>query len=77
MITIQLEVNPATVQKIGIEALRQRLQRTIELEELAILATEMNAKIKEAGLDFKTLTEQARQEAWEEFKTAHLKKFLE
>lgn len=77
MVTIELEVNPATVQKIGLDALRQRLLRTIELEELTILATEIDAKMKSAGVDYKNLTEKARQEAWEEFKSTHYKKFFE
>ena len=76
MVTIQVEVNPATVQKIGMEALRKQLLRTIELEELAMLAMEIDRKMKEAGLDYKALTEKARQEAWDEFKAAHPEKFL-
>lgn len=77
MVTIELEVNPDTVQRIGIEALRKQLLRTIELEELAMLATEIDKKTKDAGIDLKALTESARQEAWDEFKATHLKKFQE
>ena len=77
MITIEVEVSPTIVNKVGMEALKQRLQRTIELEELALLAQELDLKMKAAGVDFKSLTEQAREEAWEEYKATHLQKHLE
>lgn len=77
MIKIEVEVSPEIVNKFGVEALRQRLQRTIELEELAMLAQKIDREVKAAGLDYTTLVEQARKEAWQEMKEKYLKKHLE
>ncbi len=77
MIKIEVEVSPEIVNKFGVEALQQRLQRTIELEELAILAQKINREVKAAGLDYTTLVERAREEAWQELKEKYLKKHLE
>ena len=46
---------------------------TVEIEKLAILAREINLKIREASLDYMAMTEKARQEAWDELKAVYFK----
>lgn|GEM_PF-1762095 len=67
MIT-QLEVNDEVVRKYAVESLVQRLQKQLELEHLKMLAEEINEAIQEAGLDNGALWEEARAEAWEQYK---------
>ena len=77
MVKISVEVSQAVVNKVGIEALKERIQRTIELEELSLLATKIDTQLKKAGIDYTTLTEKARQEAWNEMKAIYLKNNIE
>jgi hypothetical protein len=77
MVKISLEVSPEVVKKIGIEALQARLQRTIELEELSLIAGKMEEQLKASGIDYNAITEKARQEAWEEMKATYLKDIAE
>lgn len=70
--TIQLEVSDEVVRKYGIESLVQRLQQQLEVEHLKMLAEEIHDAIKTAGLDNDVLFEQAREQAWKEYKQKYL-----
>lgn len=76
MTTIQLEVNDEVVKKYGIETLVQRLQQQLELERLKILAEEIQDAIQTAGLNNDELFEEAREQAWKEYKQKYLSHLL-
>jgi hypothetical protein len=78
MTTIQIKVSEALVTRYGVKALQERVQREMEWEEMRLLAEEYQQSLQEIGSDADTVTEKARQKAWEKFKTenSNVKKVL-
>ena len=73
MRTIQIQIEDETVKRIGKNALIARFQNFLELEDLQASAKKIIAAVEAVGLDNNDLLEQARQDAWNEFKSQKLK----
>lgn len=74
--TIQIKVSPELAARYGMEALTERVQQIIEWDELSFKAQKMNQALQEAGIDFDTMAEEIRKEAWQDYKEKHLKNIL-
>ncbi|MEM1328119.1 MAG: hypothetical protein AAGI23_19330 [Bacteroidota bacterium] len=70
MNTIQLEVSDEMVKNAGLDALKARLYRFLELEELRLSALRIQKAVEAASEDHDALFETARAEAWTKFKAA-------
>lgn len=68
MSTIQIRVSDKTIARYGTQALIERLERLLAWEELSIEAQELNKSLQEAGVDWDTVAEEARQKAWDKYK---------
>jgi hypothetical protein len=68
MATIQINVSEALVARYGIKALQERVQREIEWEEICFLAEDIQQSFQETAIDSDSLSEIARQKAWNKFK---------
>lgn len=68
MSTIQLEVSDKTIARYGAQALAERLERLLSWEEARLEAQEIKQVLDEAGIDWNTVAEEARQKAWDEYK---------
>ncbi len=76
MTTVQLQISDDLVHAYGLEALQQRLNKFLEWERLYLSAKTVEEATKLAGIDNDQLWSVARQSAWSEFKTSHLKDLL-
>lgn len=76
MTTIELKIKDDVVRAFGREMLEMRLKKFIKAEELRLLGQKIQASIKDAGLENEVILEEARQEAWEEYKNTTLKNVL-
>lgn len=68
---LEIEVRDEVVQQLGKERLRDLVQAKIEAEEFRIAAEEIRKSMDEAatnGVDWDAEFEQARLQAWEEYK---------
>ncbi len=71
MKTIHLQVSDDLISHYGLQAITQRLQG--QLEQLQLLAQDVEAATQAAGLDHQAVWEEARSEAWRQQKDAYLK----
>ena len=76
MSVLQLEINDRLVSKMGLESIYQKLQKFLELQELRLLALEIDQQIKESGFDQEKLFRSAKRAAWKKFKADKLKNVL-
>lgn len=71
MATIQIQVKDSVLQRLGAERLQQLINDTINAEEFRLAGEHVHAAMAEAaelGIDWDTEFDQARQQAWEEYK---------
>ncbi|TAE25831.1 MAG: hypothetical protein EAZ91_18620 [Cytophagales bacterium] len=69
--TIQIEVSDDVVQRFGIGHIQKIVENRISAEDFWLLAQHIGQSMDEAatqGVNWDTEFEQARQEAWEEYK---------
>ena len=76
MALLQLEVSERLISKIGMEALSRKMQQLLELQELQLLAVEINEQLKREGFDQNTMLREAKRKAWQQFKAEKLKGIL-
>jgi hypothetical protein len=76
MQSIQLNINEKLIQKIGIDAIRQRLQKELEFLYYETVAENIEKILKNSGIDNEAELELARKKAWEEYKKEFLKDII-
>lgn len=77
MVTISIEVSDDLVKAYGVQALQERMKRLIHLEKLTLLVQDIQDAVSDAELVNEELLEQARENAWNEFKANKLKDIME
>ena len=70
---IQLKIDDYIIRKIGVTSIVEKLQRTIDLEKLRLLADEFAEQLETDDIDSEKLMKSARKEAWAEYKEKYLK----
>ena len=68
MMIIEVNISDEIVKQFGAEAVKQFLEKEIELITIQKLTVEASEAIKESGVDWNTKIEEGRQNAWEKYK---------
>ena len=69
MTTIQIQVQDDVVQRLGIERIKQLVQRKLDAEEFRLGAAHIKQAMDAAtDVDWDAEWEQVRQQAWDEYK---------
>ncbi len=68
MMIIEVNISDEIVKQFGAEAVKQFLEKEIELITIQKLTVETSEAIKESGVDWNTKIEEGRQNAWEKYK---------
>lgn len=76
MAVIQLEVSDRLINRIGLDSLYKKMQMLLELQELQLLAIDINEQIQHEGLNQEVLLKEAKHNAWLKFKSEHLVEIL-
>ncbi len=66
--TLHLNISNDLVQMFGLSALQTYMQKRLELLKMQLLADKIGAGIIESGIDWEQELENARQEAWNDYK---------
>jgi len=73
MKTIHLQVSDDLISHYGLQAITQRLQRQLELEQWQLLAQDIEQATQAAAVDHQAVWEKARAKAWAQQKHTYLK----
>lgn len=73
MQTIQLEIQDKILQKMGLVAVKERLQKEIEYLYFEDVAENINKSLQESGINNEIELETARQKSWEQYRNDFLK----
>ena len=73
MQTIQLEIQDKIIQKMGLVAVKERLQKEIEYLYFEDVAENINKSLQESGINNEIELETARQKSWEQYRNDFLK----
>ncbi len=76
MTTVNLQISDDIIKAYGLEAIQKRLMRFLEWERLVLSAKKIQSAVNEAGIDNDELWREARQKAWDNFKSEKLKDIL-
>lgn len=76
MTALQFEIEDQLIQTVGLKTVKEFLERQLALLRLTYLGDVISQTIRESGIDYQEEIEQARQEAWQEYKTTHLSQLL-
>ena len=76
MITIQIDVREDIIQKAGKEAIKEYLQKQVNILQLRILGDEISTAMEESKFDMEQEFKTAQKEAWEEYKSQYLNSIL-
>jgi hypothetical protein len=71
MSLIQLEIDDTLIQTIGLQAVKTFMERQLTLLRVQYLGEKIAAAIQQAGINHKQEVKEARQEAWQEYKTKY------
>ena len=72
MSVIQLDIDDTLVQTIGMQAIQAFMERQLSLLRVRYLGEKITQAIEQAGFNHDKEVEEARQEAWQEYKTKYL-----
>ncbi len=72
MSVIQLDIDDRLVQTMGLQAIQAFMERQLSLLRVQYLGEKIAKAVQEAGFDHPKEIEEARQEAWEEYKAKYL-----
>jgi len=72
MATIEIKVNKELVEKVGLESVKEYLEKQLKLLKLQMLSKEIKTAIDESGLDIDKEFKNAKTEAWQEYKEKYL-----
>lgn len=73
MAVIQVEIDDALAQAMGMRAVEDFIERQLSLLRLRHLGERISDAIRESGIDHDAEVDAARQEAWREYKEKHLR----
>ena len=73
MPVIQLEIDDMLVEKIGTKTVKDFMESQLSLLKLRYLGEKITEAIQKSGIEHKKELEEARKEAWLEYKDKHLK----
>ncbi len=71
MAIIQVEIDDALAQAVGIRAVEDFIDRQLSFLRLRHLGERISEAIRKSGIDHDTEVDAARQEAWREYKEKH------
>jgi hypothetical protein len=71
MSLIQLEIDDTLIQAIGLQAVKTFMERQLTLLRIQYLGEKIAAAIQQAGINHQQKVKEARQEAWQEYKTKY------
>ncbi len=74
MSVIQLDIDETLIKTIGVQAIKEFIERQLSLLRVQYSGEKISQDIKEAGFDHDKEVEEARQEAWQEYKSKYLPK---
>ncbi|GAK48831.1 hypothetical protein U14_00042 [Candidatus Moduliflexus flocculans] len=69
MIALQFEIEDQLIQTVGLKTVKEFLERQLALLRLTYLGDMISQTIRESGIDYQEEIEQARQEAWQAYKS--------
>ncbi len=72
MSVIQLDIDDALIQTMGVQAIRAFMERQVSLLQVRYLGEKISRDIEQAGFDHGKEVEAARRQAWREYKTKNL-----
>ena len=76
MTTIQIQVSDDVIAQYGLEAVQEKMQNQMDWEEVRVKALKYKEFLDEHGLDHDQLMEEARQRAWDKYRSTVLKDVL-
>jgi hypothetical protein len=76
MSVIQLEIEDTLIQQVGAKTVKEFMEQQLSLLRLQYQGERIAQKIQESGIDHHSEVDEARQEAWEEYKAGHLQDLL-
>ena len=76
MTALQFEIEDQLIQTVGLKTVKEFLERQLALLRLTYLGDVISQTIQESGINHPDEVAQARQEAWQEYKTTHLSQLL-
>ncbi len=72
--TLQLNISDDLVQMFGLSSLQTYMQKRLEMLKLQLLADKIGFAITESSIDWEFELENARKEAWNEYKQQNINK---
>ncbi len=72
MSVIQLDIEEILVQTIGLQAIEAFMERQLSFLRVQYLGNQITHAIEQSGFDHDKEVEEARQEAWKEYKVKYL-----
>ena len=76
MAVIQLEIEEQLIQNVGVQTIKEFMERQLSLLRVTYLGEKISQVIQESGINHQQEVAEARQEAWQEYKEQHLKHLL-
>ncbi len=76
MSVIQLEIEDTLLQQAGTKMVKAFMERQLSLLRLQYQGEHIAHEIQQSEFDHQHEVEEARQEAWEEYKAKHLQEIL-
>ena len=70
MAVVQLEIEDQLIQKVGAKTIKDFMEYQLSLLRLKYLGEKISEGIRQSGIDHHKEVEEARQEAWQEYKEA-------
>ncbi len=76
MSVIQFDIDDALIQSIGTSAMKAFIERQVAVLQLQYQGEHIAQTLRESGIDHGREVNEARQEAWDEYKAGHLQDVL-
>jgi hypothetical protein len=70
---IQLEIDDQLVQEVGVKTVKEFIENQLSLLRLKYLGKKITEAIQESEINHRKEVEEARKEAWQEYKERYLK----
>jgi hypothetical protein len=71
MTVLQFEIEDQLIQHIGISTIQEFLEQQLALLRVTYLGEKISQVIQQSGIDHAQEVEEARQEAWHDYKTKY------
>ena len=72
MSMVQIDIDDALIETMGIQAVRSFMEQQLSMLRVRYLGEKIKEHIERAGFDHEKEVENARREAWLEYKSKHL-----